>query len=264
MNYIELINWFWELDETWQFTCCETRLYFYIVKTANRLGWVDSWTHSDAKTAANVGVSINSFKTARNRLVQAGLLKVINGGKFHGDKTRYQILTPKPQPNLIPKPQPKHEPNLEPLNKPNKTKLEYNPPLSPKGEKGAIKNDFIDDLVKCFAEKYSKLRDLDYTITNKGKERAAAAKILKIYKGKYPESDTESTLDGLGNYFEDCLNIPDKWLNQNMSLSMIVNKFNDINYILKNGNKPTKGQPATTDAELAGVFAKHFATDYCE
>lgn len=49
MTYIELINNFWELDEDWQFTCCETRLYFYLLKTANRLGWVDSWTRSDAK-----------------------------------------------------------------------------------------------------------------------------------------------------------------------------------------------------------------------
>ena len=74
MTYIELINNFWELDEDWQFTCCETRLYFYLLKTANRLGWVDSWTRSDAKVSSDVGVSVNSMKTARNRLVQAGLI----------------------------------------------------------------------------------------------------------------------------------------------------------------------------------------------
>jgi hypothetical protein len=114
MNYIELINWFWELDETWQFTCCETRLYFYLVKTANRLGWENNWTHSDVKTAANVGVSANSLKTARNRLIQAGFIKVVIGGKSHGDKSRYQILTPNLYPNLIPKPYPNLYPNLIP------------------------------------------------------------------------------------------------------------------------------------------------------
>lgn len=76
MTYIELINNFWELDEDWQFTCCETRLYFYLLKTANRLGWVDSWTRSDAKVSSDVGVSVNSMKTARNRLVQAGLINL--------------------------------------------------------------------------------------------------------------------------------------------------------------------------------------------
>lgn len=118
MTYIELINQFWYIDEDWQFTCCETRLYFYLLKTANRLGWVDSWTRSDTKVSSDVGVSVNSMKTARNRLVQAGLIEVKIGGKGQRDKTkyliRYQNLIPKPQPNLIPN----LEPNLEPKPQP--------------------------------------------------------------------------------------------------------------------------------------------------
>ena len=130
MSYIELINNFWDVDEEWQFTCCETRLYFYLVKTANRLGWVDSWTRSDAKVSSDVGVSVNSMKTARNRLVQAGLIDVKQGGKGQRDKTRYQILTPKPQPNLIPNLIPNLEPKVQPYNK-TKTKTESSGSLSP-------------------------------------------------------------------------------------------------------------------------------------
>ena len=118
MTYIELINWFWSLDEDWEFTCCETRLYFYLLKTANRLGWVDSWTRSDTKVSSDVGVSVNSMKSARNRLVQAGLITFKSGGKGQRDKTRYQIsyqnLTPKVEPNLIPNLIPNHEPKVEP------------------------------------------------------------------------------------------------------------------------------------------------------
>ena len=118
MTYIELINQFWYIDEDWQFTCCETRLYFYLLKTANRLGWVDSWTRSDTKVSSDVGVSVNSMKTARNRLVQAGLIEVKIGGKGQRDKTRYQLryqnLTPKPQPNLIPNLTPNLEPKPQP------------------------------------------------------------------------------------------------------------------------------------------------------
>lgn len=117
MNYIELINWFWELDEVWQFNCCETRLYFYLVKVANRLGWLNSWTHSDARTSANVGVSLNAMKNARNKLIQSGLITVKTGGKGFGDKTRYQILTPKSTPTSQPTFTPKYEPSQEPLNK---------------------------------------------------------------------------------------------------------------------------------------------------
>lgn len=105
------------MDEAWQFTCCETRLYFYLIKTANRLGWVNNWTHSDEKTAANVGVSRNVMKTARNRLIQAGLIAVKSGGNGNGSKTRYQILTPKSTPNLIPNLTPNLIPKSTPLNK---------------------------------------------------------------------------------------------------------------------------------------------------
>lgn len=136
MNYIELINWFWELDETWQFSCCETRLYFYLIKTANRLGWENNWTRSDAKVSSDVGVSPNSMKTARNRLVQARLIVVKQGGNGYRCKTRYQILTPKTPPNHEPNLIPNHEPNLAPINKlKQKTKTINNIPLNPPEEK---------------------------------------------------------------------------------------------------------------------------------
>jgi len=149
MTYIELINNFWELDEDWQFTCCETRLYFYLLKTANRLGWVDSWTRSDAKVSSDVGVSVNSMKTARNRLVQAGLIEFKPGGNGQRDKTRYIVRCQFRCQNLIPKLQPKHEPNLIPNHEPkpqpyiNKTKIKTKniniPPTPPKGDVGKEK-----------------------------------------------------------------------------------------------------------------------------
>lgn len=143
MNYIELINQFWKIDDGTQFSGWESKLYFYLLKTANGLGWVAEFWHSDAKTAGNVGLSINSLKTARTRLQEAGLISFSAGGKGFGDKTRYQILTPKLEPkvqpklenatfadvdnyvdnqvgdktryqNLTPKPQPKVQPKLEP------------------------------------------------------------------------------------------------------------------------------------------------------
>ena len=149
MTYIELINNFWELDEDWQFTCCETRLYFYLLKTANRLGWVDSWTRSDAKVSSDVGVSVNSMKTARNRLVQAGLIEFKSGGNGQRDKTRYIVRCQ----NLIPKLQPKHEPNLIPNREPkpqpyiNKTKIKtknINIPPPPKGVDKAKEKELLE------------------------------------------------------------------------------------------------------------------------
>ena len=150
MTYIELINNFWELDEDWQFTCCETRLYFYLLKTANRLGWVDSWTRSDAKVSSDVGVSVNSMKTARNRLVQAGLIEFKSGGNGQRDKTRYIVrcqnlipkLPPQPEPNLIPNREPKPQPYI------NKTKIKTKniniPPTPPKGVDKAKQKELLE------------------------------------------------------------------------------------------------------------------------
>ena len=128
MNYIELINHFWQCDEVHSFTPTETRLYFYLVKVANASGWNESFWHSDTKLSGNVGVSLNPLKTARNRLKQTGLIDFQPGGNGHAAKTRYQLssqvrcqeMIPKQVPKPVPKPYPNHEPLLD---KQNKTKL---------------------------------------------------------------------------------------------------------------------------------------------
>lgn len=123
------------------------------------------------------------------------------------------------------------------------------------------KTDFIDSLISEFAAEYKAANNFDYVTTNKGKERSAIGKILREYKNKNPDSDTETTRADLRHYFRMCVNIPDNWMRQNMSLSLIFNKFNEINNILKYGNQARNKQGAT-DAELASIISKHFATDY--
>lgn len=156
MNYIELINRFWELDEIWQFSCCETRLYFYLLKVANRLGWENNWTHSDDKTAANVGVSNNSMKNARNRLIQAGLIAIKAGGKGFRDKTRYQILIPNEQPKIQPNTTPNYEGKEQRVNKQKTKQKTITPVITPlTGEETFAPNEisekkFVDEVVKFF------------------------------------------------------------------------------------------------------------------
>jgi hypothetical protein len=91
MNYIELINQFWKLDELWQFNGCETRLYFYILKIANMSGWADAFEQTDLKVSAAVGVSTNTLKSAQKRLVKSGLISIETGGKCYGNKSRYKV-----------------------------------------------------------------------------------------------------------------------------------------------------------------------------
>ncbi len=91
VTYIGLINRFWRLDETYQFSASETRVYFYLLKVANTLGWPASFEHSDARAAAACGVSLPVFKVARKALTEAGLIQYIAGGAGHAKKTAYHF-----------------------------------------------------------------------------------------------------------------------------------------------------------------------------
>ena len=130
MTYIELINRFWELDESWQFSCCETRLYFYLLKIANRLGWEDNWTRSDTKVSSDVGVSVKVFKSARNRLVQAGLIEC-KQGNGRGNKSTYSIKGVQKGMQNIP---PLRYPLGIPLGYPLGTPFQESSPIPPKEE----------------------------------------------------------------------------------------------------------------------------------
>lgn len=106
MNYIDLINNFWRIDEQWAFNGNETRLYFFLLQLANRLFWEQEWlVYGDDRVKANVGISSAVLRTARDRLKKAKLLDFVVGGNGYRVKTRYKILTPIPSPNQQAKPQ---------------------------------------------------------------------------------------------------------------------------------------------------------------
>jgi hypothetical protein len=68
---------------------------------------------------ALVGISTGALRTARNHLKDANLIDFIAGGQGYRVRTRYQILTPIPDPN----PQPIQDPNPEPIPYNNKIKI---------------------------------------------------------------------------------------------------------------------------------------------
>ena len=127
------------------------------------------------------------------------------------------------------------------------------------GNGNILKGDFLDEIITAYVDASGG----DYLVVNRGKERTAAGKLLNIYKKKYPEATSEETLQSLTAYFRACIAIPDTWLSNNMSLTIIISKFNEINKILKNGSKRKTGNGnGATDEELATIIAKNFGTDY--
>jgi hypothetical protein len=116
-----------------------------------------------------------------------------------------------------------------------------------------VKKDFIYSIVEQFKLSYEENHDSEYDLMTIGREREMAAKILGKHKKKFPESSSEEMLLKLRSYFDLCNKISDPWLNSNMSLSLIVSKFNEINNILKNGTIK-KNSPATSgDAILRSI-----------
>lgn len=118
MNYIEQIKYFWLQDKIYSLNGFETRLYFYLLETANCLHWELIFWQRDIQIMGNVGISKNTLNSCRNRLKQAQLINFESGGKGYGNKTRYQILTPKNNLGtqiLTPNPIPKVIPKVSPL-----------------------------------------------------------------------------------------------------------------------------------------------------
>jgi hypothetical protein len=124
------------------------------------------------------------------------------------------------------------------------------------------KYDFIDSLIYEFKESYEATHNSSYELIAIGKERKSMGVILKQFKTVRPGRSSEQTIKEIRAYFDLCNKIEDSWLNQNMSLSLLVSKFNEINTILRNGSKRKTNQPATSDRELAELTAKHFASNY--
>ena len=114
---------------------------------------------------------------------------------------------------------------LSHLTKPNLTK----PNLTKLKEK-----DFIDKIIDVFAQKYFEYRDLEYVST--GKDRSAVGKLLKTYKSNNESADTDQTLKDFELFFDQCLRIQDRWYWDNMTLSIINSKLNEIRIKLRGEN----------------------------
>jgi hypothetical protein len=91
MNYIDLINRFWQKDMELNFTDRETALYFYLLKVCNSISWKNPFGLSNAMTIAKFGWGKSSFDTAKKRLQEAGLIK-FKPGDGRGNIYRYEIV----------------------------------------------------------------------------------------------------------------------------------------------------------------------------
>jgi len=138
----------------------------------------------------------------------------------------------------------------------NKSKIKKTKEGNTPSEKPTVqKPDFVNDIIDVFKSAYRVARGADYIITNKGKERSAAGKLISVYKNKHPDHTRQQTVQAFIQFFNDCLQLDDPWLHDNMSLPIINSKINEITNQLRNGNKRKTSQAGADPADIARLIA---------
>ena len=74
MNYIEQIRGFWRAHEEHSFTPTEVAVYFRLLEICNICQWKNPFKRNNSKIEADLGISFNTLKNARNKLRQVGLI----------------------------------------------------------------------------------------------------------------------------------------------------------------------------------------------
>ena len=74
MNYIELINRFWNCSKERAFNPSDCMLYFFLLDTCNALHWKQPFGQSDRYLSMSLGISVPTIREAKNRLKQRGLI----------------------------------------------------------------------------------------------------------------------------------------------------------------------------------------------
>ncbi len=101
---------------------------------------------------------------------------------------------------------------------------------------GKPERDFVDNLLNLFLVEFKAARNEDYVLVSREKERSAISKLLVHYKTQNPDKSTEETLSDFENIFRQSFTVNDKFLQENISPSMILTKLNFIKTKLKGEN----------------------------
>ena len=125
---------------------------------------------------------------------------------------------------------------------------------------GKPERDFIDNLLNLFLVEFKTARNEDYVLVSREKERSAISKLLMHYKTQNPDKNTEETLNDFENIFRQSFTVNDKFLQENISPSMILTKLNFIKTKLKGENyvRQNSTTGGATARDIAEAIAKAF------
>lgn len=81
MNYIELLNQFWQTRRRVRLSSNEADLYYFLMNESNSRMWENPFECTNILICATIGMSEKTLIDVRNRLVQKGLIFVEAGQK---------------------------------------------------------------------------------------------------------------------------------------------------------------------------------------
>ncbi len=90
MNYLELLNRFYDLLQCSQVSNNAQLLYYTLLQIDNKCSWSDWFSRTNISLCGMMGVSENAMKRARAELKQMGLID-FKPSKRRGESTQYHI-----------------------------------------------------------------------------------------------------------------------------------------------------------------------------
>ncbi|RGZ00191.1 hypothetical protein [Clostridium sp. AM58-1XD] len=93
MNYIELLNQFYEFIQCSQVSNNAQLLYYTLLAINNKCSWSDWFSRTNVNISGMMGISEKALIRARAELKQIGLIDFIPSKK-RGECTKYSILYP--------------------------------------------------------------------------------------------------------------------------------------------------------------------------
>lgn len=91
MNYIKLVNQFWQVRRSIRVTNLQADLYFFLLQECNERGWQNPFQCSNITIMAGISVAMSSLQDARKKLVEHGLITFEPGQKNISNPT-YAIV----------------------------------------------------------------------------------------------------------------------------------------------------------------------------
>lgn len=284
MNYVNLINEFWELRRKEKITNIQADLYFFILHESNSRGkgkeWENPFKCGNDTIKAGIGIAISTLQEAREKLVELGLITFKPGIKnitnpeyfiaeFNADNRRRNRQSTGNDPGDTSGnetgDQPEHNTDKQKLQTETETETIIVPAEKTAGpgktntrKKTEAEVPYWPAMVEIWFFEHKQVRQEEPTF-----DAAAGKKLREILKGlrkRTEQADLEWTEDRAKRTFQAFLNLAkqDKFLLENFDLRHLhQNQDKIISLSKKAANGAKANKPATgANVDVADAFAK--------